>query len=200
MEEESTAVIRQQMDDTKNQLSQKLQSLEHQVSETVQTTGTAVNATVGAVQETVESITGAVQDAMKSVTSAFDLQQHVEKHPWIVLGGAVVLGYLSCELVEGPRDSHSSPDRSGRTASLNAQHLNGAVHAERPAGFSEPRQSHPVNTAWNQIASAATVSFIGILQEAAAKVVPQVMEYLGCDGTQDKRNAAHSGYKSDDGR
>jgi hypothetical protein len=195
--EESTAVIRQQMDDTKNELTHKLQSLEHQVSETVQSTGSAVNATVGAVQETVESITGAVQDAVKSVTSAFDLQQHVEKHPWIVLGGAVVLGYLSCELVEGPRDSRRGPDRSGRRASLNAQNLNGATHSEQSAAFSAPRDFAPANTAWNQIASAATVSFIGILQEAAARVVPQVIEYLGCDTPRNAHSAAKSSCNSD---
>ena len=107
------AIIRQQMDETRPQLSEKLETLEHQVTETVQSTGTAVNATVGAVQETVETVTGAVQDAVQSVSNAFDLKRQIHQHPWLVIGGSVVVGYLAAELLTGSTKTKASqPQRS----------------------------------------------------------------------------------------
>ena len=101
-------VIRQQMEETKSQLSVKLESLEHQVSETVQSTGTAVAATAEAVQETVEAVTGAVQDAVHSVSNAFDFPRQVERHPWIAVGGSFALGYLASELLNAPTTASAS--------------------------------------------------------------------------------------------
>ena len=101
--------IRQQMEETKSQLSEKLESLESHVTETVQSTGTAVNATVEAVQETVETMTGAVQDAVQSVSNAFDLQRQIDRNPWLVLGGSVVVGYLAVELLMGSSKKSKQP-------------------------------------------------------------------------------------------
>ena len=181
---DSTAVIRQQMDETRGQLSEKLQSLEHQVSDTVHSTGTAVTATVGAVQETVESVTEAVHDAVRSVSNAFDLQQHLEKHPWIVLGGSVVLGYLACEVLEGaaekPNCVNPRPDRrSPANKSGVGVHTEPEVPAAAP--FRSATHSH-IGSQWNQITSAVTTSIIGILQDAASRVVPEAMEYISRSG------------------
>lgn len=176
-------VIRQQMEETKSQLSDKLVSLEHQVSETVQSTGSAVNATVGAVQETVETVTGAVQDAMKSVSNVFDIGHQINKHPWLVLGGAVVVGYLAVDVLEestkstGQRSKSDSP----RPSAENGGHRNGTPVVEfRPTAASIPaaRESAISNSPWQQLTNAATGALIGIVQDAAARVVPEVMGYL----------------------
>lgn len=176
-------VIRQQMEETKSQLSDKLVSLEHQVSETVQSTGSAVNATVGAVQETVETVTGAVQDAMKSVSNVFDIGHHINKHPWLVLGGAVVVGYLAVDVLEestkktGQRSKSDSP----RPSAENGGHRNGTAAVEFcPTVASIPAacESGITNSPWQQLTNAATGALIGIVQDAAARVVPEVMEYL----------------------
>lgn len=177
-------VIRQQMAETRSQLSDKLESLESQVSETVQSTGSAVNATVGAVQETVESVTGAVQDAMKSVSNAFDVGSQISRHPWLVLGGSVVLGYLAVDLLD---ESGRSSKKKLRTSTLRrpsadtADHRNGTPTGEfQPAAAAilADRESRSGNSPWHQLTSAATGALIGIVQDAAARVVPQVMDYL----------------------
>jgi cell division septum initiation protein DivIVA len=109
--DDTLEIIRQQMTETKSQLSDKLESLEHQVSDTVQSTGTAVNDTVAAVQKTVDSVTGAVQDAVQSVSNAFDVRRQFDRHPWLVLGGALVVGYLAYELLAGSgKKSEQSPE------------------------------------------------------------------------------------------
>lgn len=179
---DSPEVIRQQMEETKSQLTNKLESLEHQVSETVQSTGSAVTATVGAVQETVETVTGAVQDAVHSVAKAFDLKHHMDTHPWLVLGGSVVLGYLAADLLEASARSAQRQNPAPRPPSAmdNPAYRNGNGNA---AGFAATADAHTqsagaANSPWQQLTSAATAAVIGIIQDAAAKVVPEVTEYL----------------------
>ncbi len=146
---DSPEVIRQQMEETKLQLTDKLVSLEHQVAETVQSTGTAVTATVEAVQAKVETVTGSVQDALHSISKAFDIQHHVNTHPWLVMGGAVVVGYLAADLLE------ASP-RTGQG------HNAGAA----------------TNSPWQQLKSATIAAVGGIIEDAASQMVPEVKDYL----------------------
>lgn len=88
-------VIRKQMEETRSQISEKLEILETQLADTVQSTTTAVNETVGAVKDTVESVTGTVQDTVQSVGEVLDLRLQVQRHPWLVFGGSVAVGYVA---------------------------------------------------------------------------------------------------------
>ncbi len=122
---DTAEMIREQMDETRSNLSEKLGSLEHQVSETVQSTGAAVHATVEAVQETVETVTGAVQDAVHSVSNALDMRRQINRHPWLALGGSVVLGYLAAEFLARSARKSGQPPEEARSP--------GAVRGERGA-------------------------------------------------------------------
>ena len=100
-------MIRQQMEVTKFDLAQKMETLEQQVSETVQST--AANATAGAVQATVDTLTGAVQGAMQSVSNALNVRHHADRHPWLVFGGCVALGYLASGFLAGRWKKSETP-------------------------------------------------------------------------------------------
>ncbi len=177
---DSPEVIRQQMEGTKSQLSNKLESLEHQVTETVQSTGSAVTATVGAVQETVETVTGAVQDALHSVGKAFDLQHHIETHPWLILGGSVVLGYMAADLLEASAKSSpwQNPASRPQSGAGNSGYGNGNAAGFAATAAASTHSAGSTNSPWQQLTSAATAAVIGIIQDAAAKVVPEVTDYI----------------------
>jgi len=112
-------VIRQQMEQTRTALTEKLETLENQVVETVQETTSAVSETVEsvkeAVQETVCTVKESVSDAVDTVKHTFDLPLQVERHPWVMFGGSVAVGYLAGTLLPsmGPRridwDAMSQP-------------------------------------------------------------------------------------------
>jgi ElaB/YqjD/DUF883 family membrane-anchored ribosome-binding protein len=104
-------VIKQQMEQTRSALAEKLETLEEHVSSTVRNTTEAVTGTVeavkGAVEDTVDSVKGAVKDTVDSVSDsvetvkeAFDLNRQIREHPWLVLGGGVLVGYLGATLFE----------------------------------------------------------------------------------------------------
>lgn len=178
-------VIRQQMSETRTQLADKLGSLEQQVTDTVQSTGSAVNATAGAVKETMQSVTGAVQDAVKSVSNAFDLGRQMERHPWLVLGGALALGYLAMDIAQDSaagksrqRTREPQPDSPGTPqAALGNNQSVGGRHQQSVDANGGHLQTHE-NTAWHHLTTAVTGAIIGIVNDAATQVVPQIMGYF----------------------
>ena len=96
-------VIRQQMEETRAHLTEKLETLEQQIVETVQGATSAVTDTVenvkDAVHDTVSEVKETVHETVDSVKSTFDIQQQVQRHPWLMLGGAVAVGFLAGRLL-----------------------------------------------------------------------------------------------------
>lgn len=202
--DDTPEVIRQQMEETKSQLSEKLVSLESQVSETVQSTGTAVNATVGAVQETVETVTGAVQDAVQSVSNAFDLRRQIERHPLLVLGGAVVLGYLAVDFLTGSAKK-SGPSSETPTSpsplANNACDGNGTVAVESAAtsaAITAAYESGRESSSRHQLQDLAVRALIGVVQDVATRAVPQVVDLLTGNLAGDRTSRSEEGGKSPD--
>src|SRR5262245_55877302 len=98
MADEQPKVIRHQMEETRASLTEKLETLEHQVVGTVQGATSAVTETVEnvkeAVAETVETVKGTVRETVETVKETFDLSRQVDRHPWLMVGGSVALGFL----------------------------------------------------------------------------------------------------------
>ena len=170
--DDSLEIIRRQMAETKMQIADKLELLKLQVSETVQSTGTAVNATV---------VT--VQDAVQSVVNAFDVRRHIDRHPWLLVGGSVALGCLAVEVLGG--SAKKSPTRQGTLPPPNLA-VNGAVQKIRePAVESVASVASAASfdagyksSTWNQLSSAAIVALTGMMQDVASRAVPELLDYL----------------------
>jgi ElaB/YqjD/DUF883 family membrane-anchored ribosome-binding protein len=98
-------LIKQQMEEKREDLTKKLEQLENQVVETVQSTTSAVTGTVEnvkeVVQETVQTVKGSVEETVATVKQTFDLSYQVDRHPWLLLGGSVAVGFVAGRLVEG---------------------------------------------------------------------------------------------------
>lgn len=100
--ENEAFLIRNRMTETRTAMSEKLEALEAKLSETVKDTTEAVTETASAVAETVNSVKDSVQNTVEAVQSAFDINQLAENHPWLVVGGSVLLGYLVGASLSGP--------------------------------------------------------------------------------------------------
>jgi len=109
-------LIEKQMEKTRGSLTEKLEALEGQVAETVNSTAGAVHDTTQTVQETVtvavdavketvttvtdkvqetmETVTDKLQETVQSVADTFNPSVQMQRHPWIMLGGAVAVGYF----------------------------------------------------------------------------------------------------------
>jgi hypothetical protein len=93
-------VIRHQMEETRSSLADKLETLETQLGETVEVATEAVSSTVETVQETVET-----------VKETLDLRIQVERHPWLMMTGAVAAGYIAGCMLDSSPTRQASPPR-----------------------------------------------------------------------------------------
>jgi len=115
--ENETELIRQQMLETRTALSEKLEALQEQVLSTVEGTTRTVTETVHtvqeAVQDTVSTVSESVQDTVETVKDTFDVSRQVEKHPWLMVGGAIAVGYLGTRLLDSSLRQTAQPGTNG---------------------------------------------------------------------------------------
>ena len=126
---------RHDIEETRASMNEKLELLEERVRDTLEETRTAVGdivdnvkgtveETVDAVKETVdgakstvenivENVKETMDDTVTKVKRSFDLRYQVEQNPWLMVGGAVVVGSILGSLMkrdEGRRYSSYSTD------------------------------------------------------------------------------------------
>jgi ElaB/YqjD/DUF883 family membrane-anchored ribosome-binding protein len=180
---DTSALIQEQMEETKTQLSEKLESLDQQlhVSDAVQTTRSAVAATVEAVQATAETVSG----AMQSVSNAFDVRRQIEQHPWMVFGGAAALGYLAHELLTGTElrtaQSLEAATTLGEFPPMNGHapdHRDPPAHVAATAATRAYNETLMMSSPLLQLKSLAVNTLLGVAREAATRAVPLLADYL----------------------
>jgi ElaB/YqjD/DUF883 family membrane-anchored ribosome-binding protein len=95
---ENEDVIRRRMEQTRESLNEKLETLENKVT-----------SSVAAVTDTVASVKEKVHEGVESVKDAMDVPAHVERHPWLMLGGSVLCGYVLGDLLSRERQRGPQP-------------------------------------------------------------------------------------------
>src|SRR5436305_1512 len=84
--------IRQDIEQTRESLTEKLEVLEYEVKETIADAKDTVTGTIETAKQTVEDITSnvkeTVQDTVATVKRTFDLPYQVNQHPWGMIGGS----------------------------------------------------------------------------------------------------------------
>lgn len=206
MEDED--LIRKQMKETRSNLTDKLETLEHQVVGTAQAATSAVSDSVEAVKETVQDTVASVQETVATVKESiaetvtavkdsmhegvdavkglFDVSAHVERHPWLMLGGSVALGYLLNGFLgkaSPARDrgvasgiSGPSPVPSPNGSSGNGAPTNGNFREERkPEAALEQAASlfSSFGPEINKLKGLAIGALLGTVREMIVKAVPE---------------------------
>jgi len=103
MPDESTEVIEQQMQETRDSLTQKVSALESQVVGTLQNATATVSGMVDqvktAVPETLagmkETISEVKESVAKQVRETLDVSHRTREHPWAMVGGATAAGFIT---------------------------------------------------------------------------------------------------------
>jgi ElaB/YqjD/DUF883 family membrane-anchored ribosome-binding protein len=140
-------VIRQQMAETRTALTDKLESLEQQVVDTVTETTSAVTDTVESVKEavadTVTAVKDTVQDSVQAVKNTFDLPRQMNRHPWLVLGASVAVGYLGGRLLTRATAYHESRQRFVPPAKARPSQAPSRAETYQTASAPEPSAAPP---------------------------------------------------------
>jgi len=152
------------MEDTRKDLADKVEKLEQKlvgtvetvtdtvasvkdtISDTVETVKESIQGTVkavtGTVGDTVETVTDSVHSAVDSVKEFFNVPHQVERHPWLMMGGSVLLGYLGGRLLTPRRSRYT--EEAPATLVEAAYHPSAAfMHGAEAYRPPEPRREEP---------------------------------------------------------
>jgi hypothetical protein len=167
-------VIRRQIDQTRVSLTEKLETLEDQVKRTVDTVTSEVANTVKAVTSTVENTVGAVK-------RTFDIPYQVQRHPYALVGGALLCGAALGYRVGRRRAEYHLHWPAPRPAPAPAYrpesfvrgdgHGPQAGRAESGPGFSS-RLLEPVVGEFDKIKATAVGALMGVVRDAVKRSLP----------------------------
>jgi len=189
-------LIQQQMEKTRGSLTEKLEALEGQVAETVSSTAGAVQDTtqtvqetvtgaVDAVKETVTTVTDKVQETMttvtdkfqetvQNVTDTFNLRIQMERHPWIVLGGAVAVGCLVGSAF-GSREESSEGNREAPAVSPPPPPWTQKPSRVAETLSTEPEDPGMISDAISHLKAIGVSYLMGLVRDLARRGLPEVV-------------------------
>jgi len=162
---ENEEIIRHHMEETRESLTDKLETLEKKVMTSVEKATSAVNETVTSVKET-------MHEGVETVKEAVDVPAHVERHPWLMLGGAVFCGYVLGNLLAGGK----KPVQYAQPAPLPPMKPlrgpgNGRHQAEQPAAAG-PSWLSAIEPEIQHLKGLALGVTLGTVREILAEQVP----------------------------
>jgi ElaB/YqjD/DUF883 family membrane-anchored ribosome-binding protein len=172
---EDPNVIRQNIEQTRSALTEKLETLEAEVKGTVQ----GAKATV---DNTIETVKSTVQETIHSVKRTFDLAYQTEQHPWPMVGGSVVAGFVCGHLFDaltavGRHHGHGfghapryEPPRYEPPPAASSLASQSAAAADRPNGFTGGPSAAP---------SAGESSMSSLLQWVSRQFGPEIEQLKG---------------------
>jgi ElaB/YqjD/DUF883 family membrane-anchored ribosome-binding protein len=165
---ENEEVMRRNMEHTRESLTDKLETLENKLLSSVHQATSAVNQTVASVKET-------MSEGVESVKDAVDIPAHVDRHPWLALGGSVLCGYMLGSMFGGGR----APRQAAAPLPLRPASSNGS----REQATHEPAPAAPPKAGWldalepeiRHLKGLALGATLGTLREMLSKEVPPHM-------------------------
>jgi ElaB/YqjD/DUF883 family membrane-anchored ribosome-binding protein len=175
------AVIRQEIDETRQSLTEKLETLENQVMGTVKHARETV-------QDTIDTVKTTVTDTVDSVKQTFDVEYQVKQHPFVCAGLSFAAGVMAGALVKGSRHPRSSRNgistssHLGRTGSLLGGDAEKVISydwvPESAAAYpsrSEPKNkpSSLLSNELDKVKALALGTIFGLVRDLAKESLPQ---------------------------
>lgn len=163
---ENEELIRQRMERTRESLTEKLETLEDKLVGSVQEATSAVRESVAGVKET-------MHEGVESVKDAVDIPAHVRRRPWLMLGGAVLGGYVLGTLLSREQQASSRPPAAPQ---MKAPSMGNGHHKPAPPLEPPPAQTegmlHAIEPELQQLRGIALGVTLGTIREMVAKEVP----------------------------
>jgi ElaB/YqjD/DUF883 family membrane-anchored ribosome-binding protein len=188
-------VIRQQIEETRSSLTEKLETLENQVRGTVETAKSTVEDTLGTakatVEQTIEAVRSTVQDTVESVKRTVNVEYQVDRHPWAMLGGSVVAGFVVGSFL-GKGTFRQAGQAFRHAAGSMAQSFSSVPPTpEAPSGngygAAAPQPAHPglldrlqheFHDEIQEVKGLAIGAAMGVLRDLVKQSVPQMAEQV----------------------
>jgi len=191
--------IRQHIRETRVSMTEKLEMLEERVQGTIEGARSTVEDIVGnvkgtvddtvekvkeTVDDTVGKVKGTVNDTFARVKRTIDLRYQLDRHPWLMFGGAVAAGYVLGSLGSGgsSRRDHDTEHATAASRPAGTYTYSEASYPASPAGPGQPGMweglRHRLRDETGVLLSATITGVTELLRNLLRESVPQLGPYL----------------------
>ena len=193
MPDESTEVIEQQMQETRDSLTQKVSALESQVVGTLHSATTSVSDIVEQVKAAVPESLAGVKDTIsevkesiaKQVRETLDVSHHVRENPWAMVGGAAAAGFIAGMVLF--RRTYAAPASAygiaAHSPSVHTASSAAPVHSpiKLPGWLDQivDKLGSQVTAEVRKLGELAVATASSSLKQTVEKVVPQMLGNIG---------------------
>ena len=175
--QDTVQTVKETVAEAKDAVTETVDSVKDTVTGTVE----AVKDTVTAVKDTVHETIGAVKDTVKGgvdfVKDLLDIPKQTERHPWLVMGGAVLSGFVLGRLLGGGRrrEAASIPATMSEAAEPARAPASRNGHRHKPEAESPgmiERLAGQFAPEITQLKNMAITMALGALRDSLAKNLP----------------------------
>ncbi|HZU37429.1 MAG TPA: hypothetical protein VFA18_16005 [Gemmataceae bacterium] len=169
-------VIRRNIDVTRSSLTEKLETLECQVKGTMEEARSTVEDTLQTarctVENTMESVRSTVDHTVAAVKRTFDVRLQTEQHPWPMVGGSVVAGFVAGVLVG--RQLMATHERQPNLSRVNEPFVPPPSRPEPAAQGPSwvERMAAPFQSEIQEVKSLAVSTLFGVIRDLAKQAIP----------------------------
>lgn len=191
--------------DTVATVTEKVETVKETVEQTVENVKDSIQGTVqavtGTVGDTVASVKESVHTAVESVKEFLDVPRQVDRHPWLMMGASVALGFVGGRLLTPRRSAAAAAEiTAGMTEAAHhpAAMMQGAPsYGRQESRYEEPRREerHNGHTAgegsqggmlsrlggqlggeWGKLKGMALGTLFGVARDAISQWVPETLK------------------------
>ncbi|HEV3236616.1 MAG TPA: hypothetical protein VGZ25_06480 [Gemmataceae bacterium] len=171
-------VIRQEIDETRQSLTEKLETLENQVMGTVQQARDTV-------QDTIDTVKSTVTDTVDSVKRTFDIEYQVSQRPFVCSGLSFAAGFMAGALIKGAgqhrsfsNGTHAShlgqePTQFSRDNEFGSYNGQMPESAARFSSVAEPKSKNLFSDELTRVKGLALGTLMGLVRDYAKQSLPQ---------------------------
>jgi len=173
MPDESTDVIEQQMQETRDSLTQKVTALEDSVVGNLQSASETVHNIIDSVKTVVPDALADVKDQMKST---LDVSKHTREKPWGMVGGAVAVGFITGLILFRKREQKAPRPLTSFVPPVDAPSTP-SKPAKLPAWLEQivDRLTDKVGDEVRKLGDVALASASSALQQTVEQAIPKLL-------------------------
>jgi ElaB/YqjD/DUF883 family membrane-anchored ribosome-binding protein len=182
--------VRDTVQEATSAVADSVQSATTTVTDTIQSVRDVVDNVKDSVQDTVDNVKDTVQgtvdsvketmaDTVEGVRQTFDLHRQVDHHPYLMVGGAVVVGYVAGRMLKvAPaaravgRSAASNLGSAASSVGSTAASVGGA--AATASGWMSALQSM-FGPEMDKVKELAIGTLLGVVRDMAVKAAPETM-------------------------
>jgi phage-related protein len=166
--------------DTVNEAMQSAKDVVESVKDSVQGTVDSVKDTMdsvkGSVEGTVDSVRESFSNAAEGVRDAFDLPKQMDRHPWLMLGGAVAVGFIAGKMMgSAPRVGRMAYQAAGTAASTVGTTAAAVGSAASATGSMLGALENMFGPEINKVKELALGALLGVVRDMAVQAAPETM-------------------------